>query len=562
MEKRATAAFFNFRGKIVKIDTHNIRSEIFFSITGMVLLSMATMGMVQYFSEVNSRHAQIVEKSMISLQPIISLASRNIDGGNLMNLQNTGAQDLYKTNPDLLYLKMTGSSAGSPKTEYSEAIPPAVIEYAYVNETVPTAKAGEYIKKIQEMGLNSLKVDKNEQVLLVKRPLTVKNGGEIFAVFSAKKLDGIGLEVFGELLLVFVLILAASFTLAFIAGNRLSKPMLQVVEEITEFTQSLNMNFRVSVNTRNEIGKLAEWFNKHIQNLKKVVGDVHSMTDQVNASANDIAAAVAEQAAITSQQSASLSEITSTMEELSISSSQIADNANAVAQTSKNTLDESERGVVALNQLKGKMEEITSDNNRNISEILELSRKSKEIGKIMGIINDIADQTKMIAFNAAIEAASSGEAGKRFGVVAGEIRRLADNVTESTSEIENRIEEIQKSINRLVVASESGSKVIHEGAQAATLTLGELMSIVEGAKLASESAMQISLSTQQQKTASSQVLKALTEIDRGLHQSSASIRQTSTSAHNLTDMSDALKTRLGVFKLGDDPAENPAAPAA
>jgi len=78
----------------------------------------------------------------------------------------------------------------------------------------------------------------------------------------------------------------------------------------------------------------------------------------------------------------------------------------------------------------------------------------------MGIINDIADQTKMIAFNAAIEAASSGEAGKRFGVVAVEIRRLADNVMESTGEIENKIEEIQKSINRLVVASESGSKVI------------------------------------------------------------------------------------------------------
>src|SRR3989338_1571165 len=117
---------------------HNILADIFFSIMGMVLLSLATMGTAQYFSEVSSRHAQIVEKSMISLQPIIALASRNIDGGNLMNLQNTGAQDMYKTNPDLLYLKMIGSSAGSPKTEYSEAIPSAIIEYAYVNDTVPT----------------------------------------------------------------------------------------------------------------------------------------------------------------------------------------------------------------------------------------------------------------------------------------------------------------------------------------------------------------------------------------------------------------------------------------
>lgn len=546
----------------MKIDIHSIRAEIFFSIMGMVLLSLATMGTAQYFSEINSRHAQIVEKSMISLQPIISLASRNIDGGNLMNLQNTGALDMYKTNPDLLYLKMIGSSAGSPKTEYSEAIPSDTIEYVYINDTIQAVEASEYVKKIQSMDVNETKVDKDGQVLLVQRPLPVKNGGGVFAVFSAKKLDGIGFEVFKELLLVFLIVLTASLALAFVAGNRLSKPMLQVVEQITEFTQSLNMNFRVSVNTRNEIGELAGWFNKHIQNLKKVVGDVHSMTDQVSASANDIAAAVGEQAAITSQQAASLSEITATMEELSVSSSQIADNANAVAHTSKSTLDESERGVVALNQLKGKMEEITSDNNRNISEILELDRKSKEIGKIMGIINDIADQTKMIAFNAAIEAASSGEAGKRFGVVAVEIRRLADNVTESTGEIESKIDEIQKSINRLVIASENGSKVINEGSQAATFTLGELMNIVEGAKLASESAMQISLSSQQQKTASNQVLKALTEIDRGLHQSSASIRQTSTATHNLTDMSDVLKKKLGVFKLGDNLADSPTAPAA
>lgn len=528
---------------------------------GVVLLSMATMGVVQYFGEVSSRQEQIVEKSTISLQPIVSLASRNIDGGNLMNLQNTGAVDLYKTNPDLLYLKMTGSSAGSPKTEYSEEIPPSLVEHTYINDTVPAAKAEEYARKTQDVAADETRLDHDEQVLLIRQALPIKNGGTVYAVFSAKKLDGIGFDVFKRLLLVFMVILGVSFAIAFMVGNRLSNPILQVVEQITAFTQSLNLSLRVNVNAKNEIGELAGWFNKHIQNLKKVVGDVHSMTDQVNASANDIAAAVEEQAAITSQQSASLSEITATMEELSVSSSQIADNANAVAHTSKSTLDESERGVAALNQLRTKMEEITSDNNRNIAEILELDRKSKEIGKIMSIINDIADQTKMIAFNAAIEAASSGEAGKRFGVVAVEIRRLADNVTESTGEIESKIEEIQKSINRLVIASENGSKVINEGTQAANTTLGELTSIVEGAKLAAESAMQISLSTQQQKTASNQVLKALTEIDQGLHQSSASIRQTSTATHTLTDMSDVLKKKLGVFKMGDDKAEASASEA-
>ncbi|TAN48676.1 MAG: methyl-accepting chemotaxis protein, partial [Methylococcaceae bacterium] len=464
-------------------------------------------------------------------------------------LQNTGAQDIYKTNPDLLYLKVKGISAGSPKSDYAEAIPPVPVEYTYVNTAVPESKASIYAKKILEPREGEARVDADESVLIVQKPLQIKNGGAVYAVFAAQQLSGVGAEVFKQLFVVFLAILSGSIVIAIVVGGKLSGPILQVIGQINEFTRSLDMRLRVNVAARNEIGELAEWFNKHIQRLEKVVGDILTMTAQVNASANDIAAAVEEQAAIATQQSASLTEITATMEELSASSSQIADNANSVVVNSKNTLNESERCVEALNQLKHKMGEITSDNSRSITEILELDRKSKEIGKIMGIINNIADQTKMIAFNAAIEASSSGEAGKRFGVVAVEIRRLADNVMESTGEIESKIEEIQKSINRLVIASENGSKVIGEGARATEQSLDELMRIVDGAEAVTESAMAISFSTQQQKTASNQVLTALTEINHGLHQSSASIRQTSAATHHLTNMSDALKTTLEVFKM-------------
>lgn len=533
----------------IKMNIRSIRAEMLIAIMGTVMLSLTITGVLQYFSEVDSRNAHIIEKSMISLQPVISLAARNINGGNLMNLQNTGAQDIYKTNPDLLYLKLSGTSAGSPKTDYAEAIPPVPLEYIYVNAAVPENKAASYAKKLQTALVDDVKVEDDENILIVQKPLTIKNGGAVHAVFSAQQLSGIGFQVFKQLFLVFLLILSGSALIAYMVGSKLSRPIEQVIRQINEFTQSLDMRLRVNVAAHNEIGELADWFNKHIQRLEQIVGDILTMTAQVNASANDIAAAVEEQAAIATQQSASLTEITATMEELSESSSQIADNAGSVVSNSKNTLSESERCVLALNQLKSKMGEITADNSRNIAEILELDRKSKEIGKIMGIINNIADQTKMIAFNAAIEASSSGEAGKRFGVVAVEIRRLADNVMESTGEIESKIEEIQKSINRLVITSENGTKAINEGAKATELSLEELMRIVEGAESVSESAMAISFSTQQQKTASNQVLTALTEINHGLHQSSASIRQTSAATHSLTNMSDALKTTLEVFKL-------------
>lgn len=291
-----------------------------------------------------------------------------------------------------------------------------------------------------------------------------------------------------------------------------------------------------------------------ITDLRNLSGVLDSLTSRVRTSATEIAAAVNEQASITSEQSASLTEITTTMEEFSVSSSQIADSANSVAQLSKNMLEETDRSVASLGSLKTKMDEIETDNKNSIHEILELDRKSKEIGKIMSLINNIADQTKMIAFNAAIEASSAGEAGKRFSVVAGEIRRLADNVMESTGEIQGKIDEIQKAANRLVIVSEKGAKTVREGTDYATATLDDLVNIVAGTKSSTESAIQISFSTQQQKTASGQILTALKEIDQGLHQSSTAIHQTSSSAVAMGDMANDLQEVLSKLKMKNEKA--------
>lgn len=195
------------------------------------------------------------------------------------------------------------------------------------------------------------------------------------------------------------------------------------------------------------------------------------------------------------------------------------------------------------------MDEISKDNEHNINQIVELGRKSKEITKVMEIINNIADQTKLIAFNAAIEASSAGEAGKRFGVVAVEIRRLADNVMESTDEITGKIEEIQAAVNRLVIASEKSSKRVNEGDDLSSQTVDILNNILVGAQSTTESAKQISLSTQQQKTASNQVVTSLKEIAEGSKQASASIRQISSTTNNMTTLSGSLKKIVEKFKL-------------
>lgn len=488
------------------LSVYNIRKEVLLAIIGTVFITLVIMGILQYYSEIQLRTRHIIDNSMISLQPVVSLATRSVDGGNIMYLQNQAAQDIYQVNPGLLYLKITGTSAGSPKTEYAEAIPPKAIEYTYINKVVADSKIPVYAKRSQESAAQGAVIDYDENLVLVKNPLAIKNGGAIYAVFAAQELSGIGADVFVKIMPFMLVVFMVSLGVAYTMGSKYAKPITDIIVQID------------------------------------------GLTAQVNDSASDIAAAVEEQAAIAVQQSSTMMEITTTMKDVSDSSSQIADSAKSVVENSKHAVDVSEACAGTLNRLKTKMGGIISEQDRNIQEILELDKKAQEIGKIMNIINDIADQTKMIAFNAAIEAASAGELGKRFGVVAFEIRRLADNVMESTREIENKIEEIQKVSNRLVFTSESSSKAIDEGAKTTETSLEEIARMVEGIEAVSESAFAISLSTQQQKTASNQVLTALTEVNQGIHQSSASIRQISTATHNLSNVSGSLRQLLDIFK--------------
>ncbi len=344
-----------------------------------------------------------------------------------------------------------------------------------------------------------------------------------------------------------VIIIAYSFLLSFIMERFINGPISKITYAIRESNNDLTV--RIPVTTENEIGQLTKWYNIQTASMCGVVKQVSESMSRINAYAGEVSIAVEQQASVSSEQSAAVAEITSTMEELSASSTQIAEHSKTVVDVATRTWEDTKKGAQAVESLISKMDEINADNQHSIHEIVELGRKSKEITKVMEFINTIADQTKLIAFNAALEASSAGDAGKRFGVVAVEIRRLADSVMESTEEIENKINEIQDAINRLVIASEKGAKGVQEGMEYSGQTASLLQTVVDAAQATKESAKQISLSTQQQKTASNQVVTALREIMAGSSQTSDSIRQIASISKRLTDLSEGLKSHVEKFNV-------------
>lgn len=298
-------------------------------------------------------------------------------------------------------------------------------------------------------------------------------------------------------------------------------------------------------------------------NLAKMLGEIDDNASRLTDSAErlaDTAGIIARSgalreganqsiAAAVEEMSSSVAEITSTMEELSASSTQIADHSQAVVDVASRTLASSRAGTEAMQQLLARMGEIRADNQKSLDEILALGTRSKEIGKFMELINAVADQTKLIAFNAALEASSAGDAGKRFSVVASEIRRLADSVTESTREIEEKMQDIQDTIARLVVASEKSSSTIAGGLASSESTAAILDELEQAAGQTTSAAQKISLSTQQQKTASVQVVQALHEIAEASSHTSSAVTAISEISAALLSMAQTLRALFQRFKF-------------
>jgi len=351
--------------------------------------------------------------------------------------------------------------------------------------------------------------------------------------------------------------LAAGLILAMFIARHFSKRIYYVMQGVNQVATG-DLAVEIVSNGSDEIGSLADAAERMRTQLHSIATDVKKHSTGVNSAAQEISLAVRGQAAASSQMSASVTEITSTMEEFSASSNQIADHSRMVVDVAGETLESSKDGSQAMALLNEKMVEIQQENQESLKEIFELGNKSKEISKVMEIINSVADQTKLIAFNAALEAASAGESGRRFSVVAAEIRRLADSVTDSTSEIESNISQIQDSISRLVITSENGAVGIEGGMNATSDTAKRLSMLVEAAERTSNTAQQISLSTQQQKTASEQVVIALREIVSASTHTAESIDRVSDISGDMSQRSAQLDTLVDRFKLSGSGTGAPA----
>jgi methyl-accepting chemotaxis protein len=271
--------------------------------------------------------------------------------------------------------------------------------------------------------------------------------------------------------------------------------------------------------------------------MEEAVAALTSATSEILAGTTQQASGVQEQAAAVSQTVTTVEEIAQTVE-------QSSERAKAVADSSQRAVENSTSGRRAVEDATSAMANVKERAESIAQSILALAEQAQTIGDIIGVVNDVAEQTNILALNAAIEATRAGEQGKGFGVVATEIKSLAEQSKKATLQVRQILGDIQKATNGAVIATEQGTKSVDQAMQTVNEADEAIRSLADIIVEAAQTAMQISASAGQQAIGMSQIQQAMRNISQATNQNLASTRQAEQAARDLNGVGLRLRALL------------------
>ncbi|HUT52421.1 MAG TPA: methyl-accepting chemotaxis protein [bacterium] len=325
------------------------------------------------------------------------------------------------------------------------------------------------------------------------------------------------------------------------------KPILIMADAAKNFGAG-ELHTKIEINTNDEVGVLARAFNEMAGNIenqmertKMIVESLSSTIDLISKTTTDMYTISAQQSSGATEQAASVFEASSTSKEIAASATRIADTAEEVSSYARQTSSASDQGKVELADAIFQVKDMSEKSEELAKRMVELGAKSQKISGIIEIINEISEQTNLLALNAAIEAAGAGEAGKRFSVVAQEIRRLAGRTLESTQTVRQIIEEIQSATNTAVMVTEQSSKSSLEAQVIIDRMNQSFQNILDMVEQTLKASTEITLSTRQQTTACEQMVSTIMEVSEVASEVEKGAKETEKAMQTLRELSEELK---------------------
>ena len=308
-------------------------------------------------------------------------------------------------------------------------------------------------------------------------------------------------------------------------------------------------DLRGELKPQSEKDILGNSFARMIVNLRRMTTDISEVVNMLGSSASEILAATTQVASGTSETATAISETTTTVEEVrhaaqlsSRKAQNVSDNAERVVQVSRAGQKAVEETAAGMHHIRNQMESIAAT-------IVRLSEQGQSIGGIIATVTDLADQSNLLAVNAAIEAAGAGEQGKRFAVVAQEIRSLAEQSKQATARVRDILNELQKATSAAVMATEQGNKAVEAGVKQSAQAGEAILALAKSTEETVQAAMQITASSREQEVGMDQIGKAMENINHAGNETVASMRQSEEAAKNLHELGQKLKEMVEQYKV-------------
>ena len=353
-------------------------------------------------------------------------------------------------------------------------------------------------------------------------------------------------------ILLSIVIMIVAIGLAFFMARRMTKTILSPLQKIAEAIESMsdgNLTKRIEVLWKDEIGEIATHLNVFSEKLWNTFIQFSKGSIVASSTATLLDNAARQMTSGIEEAVIQVNSVATASEEMSTTSSEIAQNCVSATKSSEKATGAAVAGESVINETVVVMDRINNIVKSSAKTVGRLGERSDQIGEIINLINDIADQTNLLALNAAIEAARAGEQGRGFAVVADEVRKLAERTTEATKQIGQTIKAMQTETKQAVVSMEDGVKAVEIGTQDAQKSGDALKDILKQINMVTSEISQIAVASEQQTATANEIAQNILHISGVMEETARNISENADAASQMAGLSAELKKLISQFRL-------------
>ena len=328
------------------------------------------------------------------------------------------------------------------------------------------------------------------------------------------------------------------------------RQLIDYMKELATAAETIAANdLRVEIEPKSERDVLGNSFKMMVENLSSVIRETTENADQLVSAATEIASASEQMSRGVNDQSDQVNQVSTAIEEMTATIVESSKNAGEANEASKSSSESATSGGQLVNDTIQGMQKISEVVRESAESIAKLATSADQIGEIIGVIDDISDQTNLLALNAAIEAARAGEHGRGFAVVADEVRKLAERTGKATGEISDMVKGIQQETETAVSSMEAGTQEVDKGRELADKAGNSLNEIVNVSQQIMDMIGQMSTATEEQSAAAEQISKNIERISSVTKETATGAEQSAAAAEQLNRQAEGLKAMVGRFQL-------------